>query len=30
MFWDILDIILNFFNLLPNKKEDEATKHFKK
>ena len=30
MFWNILDIILNFFNLFPNKKDDEATEHFKK
>lgn len=30
MIWNILDIILNFFNLLPNKKDDDATEHFKK
>jgi len=31
MIWDILDIILNFFKLFPNKKEDnDAKQHFKK
>lgn len=30
MFWNILDIILNFFNLFPNKKDDDATEYFKK
>lgn len=28
MLWNILDIILNFFKLLPNKEED-TTQHFK-
>ncbi|GEM_PF-2867616 len=31
MIWDILDILLRLFDLLPEgKKIDEATEHFKK
>lgn len=30
MFWNILDIIFNFFDLFPNGKEsEEAKNHFK-